>query len=350
MIVTLFRRNTPGAFSIENVTEGIRTNLPQDVDAVVFVPSVTNEGFFNNLNAGFQTIQHQGEINHITGHVHYMAFFLDPKRTIITMHDCERLMSQDWGWFRKLIYKWIYFKWPARYCRFITTISEESKKNLIEYGEVPEEKIRVIPDGTEMRLRPLRLTEAEKKELLQNPSGKKAVLHIAQLHPHKNLRRLVEALKGLNVKFVRVGALDDQHREMLERNKIDYVQFMNIDMDLLGRIYCAVDCLAFPSLIEGFGLPVVEAQACSCPVVTSNISSLPEVADDAAILVNPFSVESIRGAILRVLYEERLRDDLVQKGIRNVRRFSWPNIACQYYKLYQEIEGCLKKDRAVCAG
>jgi len=337
MRVTLFQRNTPGGFSLENITQILAENLPQDASAKIFIPSVVNQGLFNSLIAGFQAARHQGDVNHITGHVYYLAFFLDPKRTIITMHDCERLMSSDWGWFKKLIYKWLYFKWPARCCRFVVTSSEESKKNLIKYGQVPVEKICVIPNGVDTRIRPFSLTETEKKELLQNPLGKRTVLHIAELNPHKNLVRLVDALKGLNVKFVRVGALDDRHREILERYGIDYVQFMNVDNELLGRIYGAVDCLAFPSLVEGFGLPVVEAQACGCPVVTSNISSLPEVAGDAAILVDPYSAESIRDGINQVLNNRELRDGLIQKGFKNVRRYSWPAIAKQYYVLYREV-------------
>lgn len=337
MQVTLFQRNTPGCFSLENVTKNLAENLPKEASVKIFTPTVANQGLLNNLIAGFQAMRHQGDVNHITGHVHYLAFFLNPQKTIITMHDCERLMSDDWNGFKKLIYKHLYFKWPAMRCRFVTTISEESKKNLIKYAGVPAKKICVIPNGINAQFRPLELSGLEREELLKNNSRKKTLLHISVLQSNKNIERLLEALKGLDVKLIRVGALRASHVELLKQNRIDYLQCERVSLDQLARIYNAVDCLALPSLVEGFGLPIIEAQACGCPVVTSNISSMPEVAGGGAVLVGPYSIDDIHDGIQKVLNESPFRKDLIRKGFENVRRFNWPDIARLYNKLYREI-------------
>ena len=337
MKITFFQRNVSDGYSLENVTQNLVKHLPKEVSSKIFVASVVNQGLYNHLIAGFQAVKQQGSINHITGHIHSLAFFLNPKRTIITMADCERLMLSDWSGIKRFIYKILYFKWPARYCRMITTMSEESKKNLIKYGDVYPEKIRVIPIGVDQKFKPLNLSEDEKKEFLSNPKRKKTVLHIGILSRYKNLERLLEALIGQNIKLIRVGALDNGHRMLLKKYGIDYQQFENVSIDVLIRIYNAVDCLVLPSLVEGFGLPVVEAQACGCPVVTSNLSSLPEVAGSGAIFVDPYSAESIRDGIHEVLNNDELRMKLTEEGFKNIHRFEWPKIAKRYYALYQEM-------------
>jgi glycosyltransferase involved in cell wall biosynthesis len=335
--VTLFLRHAKTGFSIENITQSLQDNFPPGLSVKKFMSTFVNQGFFSNLISGFEASLQQGDVNHITGHIHYLAFFLDAKRTIITMHDCERLMSDDWGPIKKSIYKRFYFAWPARYCRHVTTISEESRNCLIKHAGVPAKKICVIPNGIDARFRPIELSPLDRQKILKNDSQTKTLLHISGLQTNKNIERLLEALVDTDIKLIRVGALKAAHIEFLRKHKIDYLHFENVSFDLLLRIYNAVDCLVFPSLIEGFGLPVIEAQACGCPVITSNTSSLPEVAGDGAFLVDPYSTTSIRAGIQKVLGDDKLRKRLIQKGYLNIQRFAWPTIAQLYYKLYTTI-------------
>lgn len=338
MKVVLFQRRPPkGAFSIENITQNILTHLPKNIEAELFVSSFLSQGLLNRLKAIWEAKQHQGDVNHITGDVHFLSFLLHKKRTILTIHDCERLMSEDYHGLKKMIYKFFWFTWPCFCSEIVTTISQESKKNLIKYADLDSKKMMIIPDGIDDRFKPMIVTEDEKKILLKNPLNKKTVLHVSGTKKNKNVARLLEALVGLDIKFVKVGAMTLQEKEFIQQHHIDTVFFENISVEALVRIYHTVDCLVFPSLIEGFGMPVVEAQRCGCPVVTSNISSLPEVAGEGALLVDPFSVKEMRQGIVKILEDDVLRKHLIQQGFENAKKFTWDLIAQQYTQLYRQI-------------
>jgi glycosyltransferase involved in cell wall biosynthesis len=104
----------------------------------------------------------------------------------------------------------------------------------------------------------------------------------------------------------------------------------------LPALYHTASLLAYPSLFEGFGIPLVEAMSCACPVVCSNVTSLSEVAGDAALLVNPYAVEELAGAMQRVLRDRDLREDLIAKGLARARLFSWERAACQTAQVYRQ--------------
>ncbi len=337
MRITLFCRNVIGGFSIENMTANLRDNLPPEAQALIFRPRHTNRGLWNKISSVFEAASHQSDINHVTGDTHFLTYLLDKRRTILTIWDCARLMSPELGPLKKAIFKFFWFTLPKYKSACITTVSLETRRNLQRYAGISQERVVVIPTGVDRRFRVLDLSFQEKQRLLENPQGKKAVLHVAVPMPNKNLKRLIEALAGLEVKFIKVGGLTKEELGLLEEHRIDYKHFSNPDKELLVSIYNCADCLVFPSLIEGFGMPVVEAQKCGIPVVTSNVSSLPEVAADAAVLVDPYSVEDIREGINKVLSDKCLRAGLVEKGFANAARFNWDKIALQYYELYKSL-------------
>ncbi len=346
MNVVLFQRKTPkGAFSIENITQNILTHLPKDIHAKLFISSFLSQGLWNRLKAIWEAKQQQGDVNHITGDVHFLSFLLNKRKTILTIHDCERLMSSDYHNFKKVIYKFFWFTWPCFCAGVVTTISQESKENLVKYAKLQADKIIIIPDGIDDRFKTIVVTDEEKKILLQNPFNKKTVLHVSGTKKNKNVARLLEALVGLDIKFVKVGAMTLEEKKFIQQHQIDTVFFENISIEELVRIYHAVDCLIFPSLIEGFGMPVIEAQRCGCPVVTSNISSLPEVAGEGALLIDPFSIKEIRQGIVKILEDDVLRKYLIQQGFENAKKFSWDLIAQQYAQLYRQVAGTIKIEK-----
>lgn len=282
-------------------------------------------------------MRHQGDVNHITGDAHNLVYFLKRKRTILTILDCERLMGEDLSLFKKKILKFLWFTVPKWRCRYITTISEESSNNLALYAGIDKQRIRVINVGVDQRFRPLGLTADEKNVLLKKSGDKKAIMHISGPLHFKNLSRVITAINGLGIKIIKVGGFAGGEKQLLKEYGIEYLHFKNIELELLVKIYNAVDCLVAPSLIEGFCLPIVEAQRCGCPVVTSNISCLPEVAGEGALFVDPYSLDSIQDGIRNVLADEQLRLKLVRKGFENAKRFEWSKIAPQYYELYKEV-------------
>jgi glycosyltransferase involved in cell wall biosynthesis len=144
-------------------------------------------------------------------------------------------------------------------------------------------------------------------------------------------------LKGISCKLSIVGVLSKQQEEALRVNQIDYNTAANITNEELKEQYEKADLLAFVSTYEGFGMPIVEAQIVGRPVVTSNLLSMPEVAGDAAHLVDPFDVEDIRKGVLRIIEDKAYRTLLIEKGRSNALRFSVETIANQYAELYREI-------------
>jgi len=337
MKVTLFKRKSLGGFSLENITENLANHLPGQIEVKVFSSTYPSKGVLNRLKSILEVSFHQGDVNHITGDCHFFTYFLNKRKTLLTIHDCERLMTDDFGFLKKFLYKLFWFTIPKLRCAYITTISDESKKNLEHYAGIDGKRIVVIYSGVDEQFRQLSLNQDEKIRLLSNEKQKKTVLHVSNIKKIKNVLRLIEAIKDLDVKFIKIGELAREERSLLEKYCIDYMQFKNIRIDLLARVYNSVDCLVFPSLIEGFGLPIVEAQRCACPVVTSNISCLPEISGKGAVYVDPYSVDSIHKGIIDILNNNSLRLEVIAAGLENAKRFQWEKTAERYYQLYLKI-------------
>jgi glycosyltransferase involved in cell wall biosynthesis len=321
------RRPFPGQFSIENVFAALLPVFSESLQVQQHVLSKESKGLFPRLAAGWNARLNQGKVNHITGDIYFIAPFLKNSRTIITVHDCDFILRAKGvkRWFLNLF--WL--QWPLRSARVITTISEATKKDILQLVNLAPEKIRVIPN-------PLTLVaDIQVREKLSE-SKTPLLLHIGT-KANKNLDRLVPALKGLSVKLMIVGKLNEEQRGILENNGIQYENRANIPASELIQLYQRADLLTFVSTREGFGLPIIEANALGCPVLTSGHSSMPEVAKDAAYLVDAFSVESIRAGIVTLLENASLREELVEKGYKNAARFQPSKIANQYLNLYREL-------------
>jgi glycosyltransferase involved in cell wall biosynthesis len=176
------------------------------------------------------------------------------------------------------------------------------------------------------------------------------VLYAGNVKPHKNLERLIDAFhlvrqRGLDhLKLVLIGDEISKYsalRRAVHQHQLHkYVRFLGyLPEETLAVMYRLAGVFVFPSLYEGFGLPPLEAMASGTPVVTSNMSSLPEVAGDAAVLVDPYDPQAIADGIYRVLTDERLRRDLVLKGIARAGQFSWEQSVRRIRAIYGEVSG-----------
>ena len=246
-------------------------------------------------------------------------------RTVLTIHDLE-VLKRLTGLARKVI-KLFWFTLPAQRVRYITVISEFTKQELLKVINVNPEKVVVIHNC---------ISPAIKAFPKEFNNKKPNILHIGTAH-NKNLERLIEAVDGLPVKLTILGHLRDNHKELLAKHHIDFDNFFNLPYNEVIRNYQEADLVSFVSLYEGFGLPIIEANAVGRPVITSNRTSMPEVAGDAALIIDPENTAEIRNAIIKILNDENLRNELIEKGKENVKRFSPAYIAQKYADLYEKM-------------
>lgn len=225
--------------------------------------------------------------------------------------------------------------------------SQATKDDLIELYRVAPDKISVLLSGVDARFRPVndipsRAAIREKYGIGHEPY----IFTIGTVQPRKNYTRLIEALAEVrklhDVSLVIAGGKgwleDDMYRALDRLHMHDHVHLIGFAHDAdLPTLYSDALCLAFPSLYEGFGLPILEAMACGIPVLTSNVSSMPEAAGDAALLVDPRDTPAITKALIRLISDSALRASLVQLGFAQAKRFTWDKSAEELAAIYETL-------------
>lgn len=207
------------------------------------------------------------------------------------------------------------------FCHIITAISKHTRDELIQLG-ISESKIKIINNPYSYEIK-------QQKEIPNNPP---IILHIGTA-ARKNLTRVILALKGVPCKLIIVGILDDQQKNLLQECSIDYINYYDIPFSKIITLYKLCNIVSFPSLYEGFGMPVLEAQATGRILVTSKIDTIREISGGAAIFVDQESIDSIREGFLRAINEPH--ENIIQQGIINSMLYHINHIANQYSQLYE---------------
>jgi glycosyltransferase involved in cell wall biosynthesis len=326
-VIQVFRKPHERFFSIESVFGRIRSAWPSEpVPEVVKLPSggvsLTNLAFTRKLAR-----DNPGTVIHITGDAHYTVLACPRNRTILTIHDAV-FLEQQTGWKRWLLKK-ILLDLPVRYSRYITTISEKSKAEILRYTGCPASRVRVIPNPVS----PLIFYRS------QPFNAALPKLLFIGVKPNKNLERVCQALQGIPCTLAIIGKLFAHQVSLLEQYNIRYAAVHGITEQQMAAQFADADIVLFPSLYEGFGLPVIEGFRAGRVVVTSNISPMKDVASGGACLVDPYSPESIREGVLRVIRDLHYRESLVERGFEVVRAYEPSVIAAQYFSLYREVHG-----------
>ena len=273
---------------------------------------------------------------------HYLPIF-SPKKSVVSILDVSYIYFPQLFKKKDLIQLKKWTKYSARKSDKILTISESSKSDIIkEYG-VSGNKIEVIYPGINTSLpvnNKLKMEDLEKKFGIKN----KYILFVGTLQPRKNIERLIEAYSKIetDASLVIVGRRGWQFEEILNApekyNVKDKVLFLeNVSDEDLPAIYRNAEFFILPSLYEGFGIPVLEAMNYGTPVITSNISSLPEVGGDAALYVDPNDTTDIAEKMKKLLEDDNLKRQLIEKGKKQVEKFSWEKSARQTLEVLEGV-------------
>jgi glycosyltransferase involved in cell wall biosynthesis len=325
LVQLIFRKTNPLFFSIEKVFASILSDLEKVVSVQSSYMPYYNSSISNMARNMWFARKSRADIYHITGDAHYIVLALPANKTMLTIHDS--VFIRESKGLKRFFFKWIFLKLPVNKCRFVTTISEKSKNEIVRYTGCDPAKVIVIPNPVNEYI-----YFREKEFNSINP-----VLLFIGSTPNKNLDRIIQAISGISCVLEIVGRIPEEHLSLLKKYGINYRQLANLSDSEMADRYAASDIILFASLYEGFGLPILEGQKAGRAVLTSNIAPMDEVAGEGACLVDAEDIDSIRSGIKKIIEDGSYRSLLIKKGFENTERYDTKKIATQYLELYKKI-------------
>ncbi len=295
------------------------------------------------LRLPFNALVPEARLFHATEHL------LLPLRgipTVLTVHD---LFFRHYPAYHKRLNRWYLNLTLKLYCKRATAliaVSEYTRQDVIRTYGLPADKVHVIYEAAAPVFRP-QPPEALQRVRQRYGLPQRYILAVSTIEPRKNYLRLLQAFEALHAEGLsdalvivgRKGWLYEDFFRALEgspaRSAVLFPGY--VQDDDLPALYAGAQVLAFPSLAEGFGLPLLEALGCGTPVVCSNVTSLPEIAGDAAVLVDPLDVSAIRAGLRQVLTDAALREELRARGLQRAAQFSWERTAQETLALYRNL-------------
>lgn len=325
-VTYFFRKPRPDFHSIEGLFDIIRNHLPNGFTSeAVYAPATgaNLKSFKTNL---LWAKKNAGSVNHITGDINYVGMGLPYKKTVLTIHDVESISHPNL--LKRFLIQKLWLNIPLKYVGAVTVISEATKQKVLNETGIDEKKVWVIPNCIDPCF-----VQTHKPFNDIKPR----ILQIGTKE-NKNLTRVIPALAGIKCHLRVVGKLTEKQQQLLTKHNIEYSNVFNLDQGQVIEEYQKADLLIFASTFEGFGMPILEAQATGRPVISSKCSSMPEVAGRGALLVDPYQVFDIQEAVKKILFDHELRHNLVSSGYNNVKRYKPESIAKLYAELYKRID------------
>jgi len=268
--------------------------------------------------------------------------------TCITIHD---LAYKHYPQFMDKMHKWHYAHYLPRFAqkaRRIIAVSEFTRQDIVRQYGIDEQRIDVVYNGAHEAYRPLSYEEREAVKA-KYTQGEEFFLFTGALHPRKNVISLLKAFvqfkrrQRSRIKLVVVGRMAWQYEEIVKAKELmpykeDVIWTGYLNVEDLAQVTASAYAMVYPSLFEGFGIPILEAMACDVPVIVSNTSSMPEVGGEAALLVDPASPEDIAAKMMTIYKDEVLRDKMIAAARKQKEKFSWERSA---EKLWESLMKCV---------
>ena len=319
---------------VENYTEKILEKLKEIIGIVLVKPFRKNR-YLAHLWNHFVLPFKKGDILFCPANI-APIYVPKSKKLILTVHDVAfKTYPQSFSSFFRFYYNFII---PINIKRAdkIITVSNYSKKEIEKYFPFAKDKIEVVCLGVDKQFKHL------------NIEKKSQILYVGSINERKNFKGVIkafESLKAKNYQLLVVGnffdnfQLDEATKQLINKAKeSENIRFLsNVTNNELVKLYNESKLFVFPSFYEGFGFPVLEAIACGTPVITSNVSSLPEVGGDAVLYCNPNDIDDIAKKMEMVLKDEALQQKMIEKGLQRAKLFTWEKAAKEHIKVFEEV-------------
>ena len=322
MKITYFYRNHKVGYSIKKVSD-IYVNQMEDKE--IFEMPCQYASLGSILKNMWFTFKHRNKtgINHITGDIHYCIIPLMFCKTVLTIHDT--VAYDNYQGFKKLILKYLWFIIPLHFASKIVCISDNTKKSISKFTN--RNDIQVIPNAIAPDYIQTQYTfHKEIPDIL-----------VIGTNWNKNIDRTIEAIKDIKCKLTIIGKLTSKQEQTLKSKNIIYTNRTDLTDEEIKQEYINCDMVCFCSIYEGFGMPIVEANAIGRPVITSNIAPMNDIAGESGLLVNPYQVKDIHDKILQYITNSKLRQIKIQKGFENVKKYKLSSVVSLYRKIYEQL-------------
>lgn len=326
-VSVFFRAPGPGRHSVERIVESLTLHAP---DSIILrshscpAADASPLSILRNLVWAWRR-RNDSEVNLVLGNDQYLAFSLPAGRTILTVLDLDRRASL--GRIKRAIYSWLWCRGPVARVARVVAISERTRADVLRLGSCSAAKVEVIPIG---------LPEGIATTPRRRGGGPKRVLHIGA-KANKNLERHLRVAARAGAKLVVVGELSPDQEGIVATSEGNVECHGEVLDTQLAAIYESADALLFASTSEGFGMPIIEAQAVGVPVITSDLEPMRSAAGGGACLVDPLDEDSIFEGLQRVLKDVAWRDQLIAQGQTNARKYDPARIAQRYAALCASV-------------
>lgn len=320
--VIYFHRNLKAGYSINKVTQTVVRLINPKEEYYLPTNRATPIAMIRNIWFVFRH-REKDCYNHLTGDAHYCMLALLGCKSILTVHDTSEYILARTSYVKRKLLEYLMFRIPFRCAGQIVCISEATKQTVLKYTD--RKDIKVIHNAVPI-----------------SPSfGDASSIHspfrvlIVGTRVNKNVERSLMALPGLDCQITIIGTLSEKQSSIIEAKSLKVINKNNLTDDELATEYRNTDLVLFCSLYEGFGMPIIEANSYGKAVLTSNLPVLMEVGGDAAMYVDPMNEESIRNGVETIMRDEKLRSALIERGYKNVERFTPEHISKQWMTLYK---------------